>query len=72
VKKDISNSRLIETHLEELRNKIKHYSPFLSTQMYDWLRNPFSESYAQPENLTLREEEEFCELKSDCTQHKIH
>jgi hypothetical protein len=29
------NSSLIENHLETLRNKIKHFSPFLSTQVYD-------------------------------------
>jgi hypothetical protein len=32
---------LIENHLEELQNKIKHYSPFLSTQMHDWVRKPY-------------------------------
>jgi hypothetical protein len=26
---------LIRIHHEELRNKIKHYFPFLSTEMYD-------------------------------------
>jgi hypothetical protein len=45
-------SSLIENHLEELQNKIKHYFPSLSTQRYDWVRNSSSESYAQPENLT--------------------
>jgi hypothetical protein len=35
--------------------------------VYDWVREPFSESSAQPENLTLREEEELCELQSDRT-----
>jgi RNA recognition motif-containing protein len=29
-------SSLTENHREELRNKIKHYSPSISTQMYDW------------------------------------
>jgi hypothetical protein len=60
-------SSLIENHLEELWNKIKHYFPSLSTQVYDWVRNPYSESSAQPENMTLREEEELCELQSDRT-----
>jgi hypothetical protein len=55
-------SSLFENHLEELRNKRKRYFPSLSTQMYDWVRNPCSESSVLPENLTLREEEEFCEL----------
>jgi hypothetical protein len=32
--------------------------------VYDWVRNHYSESSAQPENLTLREEEEFHELQS--------
>jgi hypothetical protein len=57
-------SSLIENHLEELRNKIKHYFPSLSTQV---LRNPYSEPSAQSENLTLREGEELCELQSDQT-----
>jgi hypothetical protein len=34
--------------------------------VYDWLRSPYPESSVQPENLTLREEEELCELPSDC------
>jgi hypothetical protein len=33
--------------------------------VYDWQRNSYSESSAQPENLTLREEEELRELQSD-------
>jgi hypothetical protein len=51
-------SNLIESHLEELRNKIKHYFSSLSTQIYDRLKNPYAEPSAQPENLTLREGEE--------------
>jgi hypothetical protein len=31
---------LIENYLEEVRNKIKHYFPFLSAQEYDWVRIP--------------------------------
>jgi hypothetical protein len=31
------------------------------------VRDPFSESSVQPENLTLREEEELCEPQSDRT-----
>jgi hypothetical protein len=31
------------------------------------VRDPFSETSAQTENLTLREEEELCELQSDRT-----
>jgi hypothetical protein len=45
---------LIANHLEELQNKIKHYFPSLSTQTYDSVLNPYTESSAQPENLTLR------------------
>jgi hypothetical protein len=43
-------SSLTENHHEEVRNKIKHYSPSLSKQMYDRVRNPYSEPSAQPEN----------------------
>jgi hypothetical protein len=46
----------IGNHLEELRNKIKPYFPSLSTQVYNWERNPYSDSSAQPENLTSRVE----------------
>jgi hypothetical protein len=52
-------SSLVENRLEELPNKMKHFLS-LSTQVYDWLRNPYSESFAPPENLILREEEELC------------
>jgi hypothetical protein len=34
---------LIENRLEALWNKIKHYFPCLSTEVYDWVRNPHSE-----------------------------
>jgi hypothetical protein len=60
-------SSLIENHLEELQDKTEEYFPFLSTQVCDWVRDPFSETSAQPENLTLRAEEELCELQSDFT-----
>jgi hypothetical protein len=62
-------SSFIENHHQELRNQIKHYFPCLPTEIYDWVRKPCSESSAQPENLTLREEEEeeLCELRSDRT-----
>jgi hypothetical protein len=60
-------STLIGNHPQELRNKIKHYFPSLSTQVYYWVRNPYSDSSAQPENLTSREEKELCELQSDHT-----
>jgi hypothetical protein len=60
-------SGLIENHLEELQNKIEQYFPSLSTQVCDWVRDPFSEFSAQPENLTVSEEEELCELQSDRT-----
>jgi hypothetical protein len=60
-------SGLIDNHLEGLQNKIEQYFPSLSLQVYDWVRDPYPETSAQPENLTLREEEELCELQSDCT-----
>jgi hypothetical protein len=73
VKQDISKVfNFIENHAEELRNKTEHYFSSLSTQVFDWVRSPRSESAAQPENLTLREEEELCELQvRSYTQHEI-
>jgi hypothetical protein len=47
-------SGLIENHLEEQWNKIKQYIPSLLTQVYVWVRNPYSKSFAQHENLSLR------------------
>jgi hypothetical protein len=61
-------SSLSENHLEELQNKTEEYlPPPSSTQVCEWVRDPVSESSAQPENLTLREEVELCELQSDRT-----
>ena len=40
---------------------------FLPTQVYDWVWDPYSESAGHPVNLTLKEEEEFCELQCDRT-----
>lgn len=58
-------SSLIETNLEELCITVEHYFPSLSTQVYDWVRDPYFESFRHPENLSLKEEEELCELQSD-------
>ena len=60
-------SSLIESHLEELYIRIEKYFPSLSTQAYDWIRDLFSESACHPENLTLKEKEELCELQCDRT-----
>lgn len=49
VKKDISRSHN-NNHLEKLLNKTEHFSPTLSTQVYDWLRNPYPDSSVQPKN----------------------
>jgi hypothetical protein len=43
-------SSLIENHLAELQNIIKRYVPSVSTEVYDWVRNPYSASPGQPEN----------------------
>jgi hypothetical protein len=68
VKNDINKSRvLLKTTLKNCGTKFKHNFPSLSTQVYEWMRSPYSESSAQPENLTLGEVEELCELQSDCT-----
>jgi hypothetical protein len=56
---------LIGNHFEELQNRIEHYFASFSTQVHDWVNHPYSESSAQPENLTLWEEKELCKLQSD-------
>ena len=60
-------SSLIESHLEELCIRIGNYFPSLSTQVYDWVRDPYSEFCGHPENLTLKEEKELCELQCERT-----
>jgi hypothetical protein len=60
-------SRLIKNQLEELQNRTEQCFTSLSTQVCDWVRETFSESSVQPENLTLKEEEELGELQSDRT-----
>ncbi len=35
-------SSFIVSHLEELSKKINYYFPSLSTELYDWVKNPFS------------------------------
>ena len=47
-------SSLIESHLMKLYIRIENYFPSLSTQAYDWVRDPFSESACHPENLTFK------------------
>jgi hypothetical protein len=49
-----------------LQNKTEWDFPSLSTQVYAWVKDPFSKLSAQPDNLTLREDEELCVLQSDC------
>ena len=39
--------------------------------MYDWVQSPYCESAGHPENLTLRVEEELCELECDRTPMMI-
>ena len=56
-----------ESHLEELHIRIGNYFPSLSKQVYDWVWDLYSESASHPENLTLKEEEELCELQYDHT-----
>lgn len=41
-------SSFVEIHLEELLVKIEYHFPFLTTQVYDWLRDPFCGSSAHP------------------------
>ena len=56
-------SSLIEFHLEELYIRIENHFPSLLTQVYDWVRDPYAESAGHPECLTLKNEEEICELQ---------
>lgn len=55
---------IIVEHLQNLEEKINFYFPSLSTEKYDWVRNPFIK--ISPDNdLTLCEEEELASISSD-------
>ena len=59
---------LITSHLGSLSEKLHKYFPSLSSDMYDWVRNPFTEFSPSTENLlSLQEEEELSELQCDRT-----
>jgi hypothetical protein len=48
----------IQNHSGALEVKLCKYFPSLTTSLYEWVRNPFSEMVLKPENLNLQEEEE--------------
>lgn len=59
---------LITSHLRSLAEKLDKYFPSLSSDMYDWVRNPFIELSSNSQNLlSLQEEEEISELQCDRT-----
>ena len=59
---------LITSHLGSLSEKLDKYFPSLSSDTYDWVRNPFTEFSPSTENLlSLHEEEELSELQCDRT-----
>ncbi len=59
---------LITSHLESLLEKLQKYFPSLSSDMYNWMRNPFTEFSVNTESLlSLQEEEELSELQCDRT-----
>ena len=56
---------LISDHLTTLGERIDHYFPSLSSESYDWVRDPFAQTASNTNILTLKEEEELAELSSD-------
>jgi len=57
---------LILDHLDELHEKVGHYFPSLSTEKYDWVRNPFVEEKST-DIFTFQEEEELSDILNDRT-----
>ncbi|XP_064101041.1 protein FAM200A-like [Macrobrachium nipponense] len=59
---------LITSHLESLAEKLDKYFPSLSSDLCDWVRNPFTELSSNSQTLlNLQEEDEITELKCDRT-----
>lgn len=56
---------LIYDHLNTLGERIDHYFPSLSSEHYDWVRDPFAQTASKTNILTLKEEEELADLSSD-------
>ncbi|XP_075454709.1 zinc finger BED domain-containing protein 5-like [Ascaphus truei] len=57
---------LIYVHMESLAEKLVKYFPSLSSEEYDWVRNPFTNYSSSSENtLSLREEEQLIDLTCD-------
>ncbi len=60
---------LITGHLGSLSEKFEKYFPSLSSNTYDWVRNPFTEFSPSTENLlSLQEEEDkfWVSAKQEC------
>ena len=56
---------LVYDHINTLGERINHYFPSLSSEQYDWVRDPFAQTASKTNILTLKEEEELAELSSD-------
>lgn len=54
---------LIKEHLSKIEENFEKYFPFLNTEQYDWIRNPFVSSDVSA--LNINEEEELILLSSD-------
>lgn len=59
VRKNISKFQiLLKAPWKNCRTKLKSNFSALSTQVYYWVRNPFSEPSTQPDNFPVKDEEE--------------
>jgi hypothetical protein len=58
---------LIIRHLESLTENLEQYFPSLSSEMYDWVWNPFVQFSPNSQNLLSLQEEELTELQCDRT-----
>ncbi len=58
---------LIASYLGSLSEKLDKYFPSLSSNTYDWVKNPFTEFSTSTENLLSLQEEELNELQCDRT-----
>jgi hypothetical protein len=56
---------LIVSHLESVTDSLDQYFPSLSSEMYDWVRNPFV-GFSK-DSLCMQKEEQLTELQRDRT-----
>ena len=55
----------IQKHLKTLQEKFPFHFPSITTECFDWVRDPYSSATAFETVMTFQEQEEFVQLRQD-------